>query len=82
MTLQRLIVLLLFFTTTLQSQTNTYKVSFPNAVHHEGIFTLTFPKITSDTLSVRMANSSPGRYAFHSFAKNVYNFKATDIMAK
>ena len=69
---------LLFCITTLTSQTNTYKVSFDNAVHHEGVFTLTFPEIKSDTLSVRMANSSPGRYAFHSFAKNVYNFKAMD----
>ena len=85
MTLLRHIVLLtlfLFFTATTHSQTNTYKVSFPNAVHHEGIFKLTFPKITSDTLSVRMANSSPGRYAFHSFAKNVYNFKATNSKGK
>ena len=77
-----LLPLLLFFTATTYSQTNTYKVSFPNAVHHEGIFKLTFPKITSDTLSVRMANSSPGRYAFHSFAKNVYHFKATDSKGK
>lgn len=63
-------------------QTNTYHVSFDNAVHHEGVFTLKFPKIVSDTLSVRMANSSPGRYAFHSFAKNVYRFKAMDSNGK
>ncbi|WP_394971441.1 M61 family metallopeptidase [uncultured Croceitalea sp.] len=78
-----LTLLILFFcAVNLYSQANTYKVSFDNAVHHEGVFTLTFPKISSDTLSVRMANSSPGRYAFHSFAKNVYNFKAMDSNGK
>lgn len=73
-----LLCCLLLCVTSVTCQTNTYKVSFDNAVHHEGVFTLTFPEINSDTLSVRMANSSPGRYAFHSFAKNVYNFSATD----
>lgn len=68
----------LSFCISIHGQTNSYKVSFDNAVHHEGVFTLSFPEITSDTLSVRMANSSPGRYAFHSFAKNVYDFKAMD----
>ncbi|MFD2586890.1 M61 family metallopeptidase [Croceitalea marina] len=73
---------LLFCFVSLNGQTNSYKVSFDNAVHHEGEFILTFPKITTDTLSVRMANSSPGRYAFHSFAKNVYDFKAMDSKGK
>ncbi|WP_350288215.1 PDZ domain-containing protein [uncultured Croceitalea sp.] len=79
-------VLLTFFALScwlsIYSQSNSYKVSFDNAVHHEGVFTMSFPEITSDTLSVRMANSSPGRYAFHSFAKNVYNFKAMDSKGK
>ncbi|GMN09177.1 M61 family metallopeptidase [Croceitalea sp. MTPC9] len=74
--------LALSFCLSINSQTNSYKVSFDNAVHHEGVFTLSFPEITSDTLSVRMANSSPGRYAFHSFAKNVYSFKAMDSKGK
>lgn len=60
------------------SQTNRYQVSFENAVHHEGVFKMQFTQVKSDTLRVRMANSSPGRYAFHSFAKNVYDFKAYD----
>jgi predicted metalloprotease with PDZ domain len=29
-----------------------------------------------------MGRSSPGRYALHEFAKNVYNFKATDSQGK
>ncbi|KPM33738.1 Peptidase M61 domain protein [Croceitalea dokdonensis DOKDO 023] len=60
-------------------QTNTYTISFNNAVHHEGRFQLHFPKIEVDTLVLRMANSSPGRYAFHSFAKNIYSVTATNI---
>ena len=72
------LILIFFLYNVAYPQTNFYSVSFDNAVHHEGIFTLKFPEVSSDTLSIRMANSSPGRYAFHSFAKNVYNFKAFD----
>ena len=73
--------LLLFFSLFIigiKAQTNTYSISFENAVHHEAEISMEFPAIKEATLSIRMANSSPGRYAFHSFAKNVYNFKATD----
>ncbi|MEX0315976.1 MAG: M61 family metallopeptidase [Allomuricauda sp.] len=59
-------------------QTNTYKISFENAVHHEAVIEATFPSLTMDTLSLRMSRTSPGRYALHEFAKNVYGFKATD----
>ncbi|MDB4292009.1 PDZ domain-containing protein [Maribacter sp.] len=60
------------------SQTNTYLISFENAVHHEATVTVTFPDINTDTLSVRMSRTSPGRYALHEFAKNVYGLKAFD----
>ncbi len=60
------------------SQTNTYRIAFPNAVHHEAHISVTFPGIEEDTLEVWMSRSSPGRYALHEFAKNVYGFKATD----
>ncbi|HEY4652781.1 MAG TPA: M61 family peptidase, partial [Pontibacter sp.] len=56
----------------------TYNLSFPNAVHHEAEIQATFSGITSDTLKVLMSRSSPGRYALHEFAKNVYSVKATD----
>ncbi|TMU55363.1 M61 family metallopeptidase [Flagellimonas algicola] len=62
----------------LLGQTNTYSISFENAVHHEALITATFPDIKTDTLSLRMSRTSPGRYALHEFAKNVYAFKATD----
>ncbi|KAG1651657.1 hypothetical protein GQR58_026874 [Nymphon striatum] len=59
-------------------QTNSYEISFENAVHHEAEIKAIFTSIKSDTLSVRMSRTSPGRYALHEFAKNVYNFKAFD----
>jgi predicted metalloprotease with PDZ domain len=62
----------------LVAQTNTYSISFENAAHHEANITVNFPNVISDTLEVRMSRSSPGRYALHEFAKNVYNFIATD----
>ena len=47
-------------------------------MHHEAVITGKFPKISSDTLSLRMSRTSPGRYALHEFAKNIYGFSATD----
>lgn len=59
-------------------QTNSYEISFENATHHEAEVKATFTDIKSDTLSVRMSRTSPGRYALHEFAKNLYSFKAFD----
>ena len=55
-----------------------YAVSFPNAVHHEARVSATFSGLPGGPLHVRMARSSPGRYALHDFAKNVYYVVATD----
>lgn len=60
------------------SQTNSYEISFENATHHEALIKATFTDIKFDTLSVRMSRTSPGRYALHEFAKNLYGFKAFD----
>ncbi|PRY16531.1 putative metalloprotease with PDZ domain [Pontibacter ummariensis] len=59
-----------------------YRLSFPNAVHHEAEIQATFSDVTSDTLKVLMPRTSPGRYAIHEFAKNVYNVRATDAQGK
>jgi predicted metalloprotease with PDZ domain len=59
-----------------------YEVSFPNAVHHEAQISLSIPNVAKGPLKVRMSRSSPGRYATHEFAKNVYNFKAFDANGK
>ncbi|MDX5443575.1 MAG: PDZ domain-containing protein, partial [Hymenobacteraceae bacterium] len=65
--------------TILQAQQRVeYSLSFPNAVHHEAEISVTFFDVQSDTLQVLMPRSSPGRYALHEFAKNVYQVNATN----
>lgn len=59
-----------------------YSISFENALHHEGKVSIEFKELSSDTLSLRMSRSSPGRYAIHEFAKNVYNVTAKDETGK
>jgi len=54
-----------------------YDVSFPNAVHHEAQITATWRHV-GGPLKVQMSRSSPGRYAVHEFAKNVYSLSAAD----
>ena len=75
-----LFVFALFSTFFLTAQTNTYSISFDNAVHHEVVIKASFPDLKMDTVSFRMSRTSPGRYALHEFAKNVYGFEATDGM--
>src|SRR5271156_6866238 len=55
-----------------------YRLSFPNAVHHEVEVTATFRSLPQSFLEVSMSRSSPGRYALHEFVKNVYHFRASD----
>jgi predicted metalloprotease with PDZ domain len=55
-----------------------YELSFPNAVHHEAEVRATFSGVRTPILEIVMSRSSPGRYALHEFAKNVYNVRATD----
>jgi predicted metalloprotease with PDZ domain len=55
-----------------------YAVSFPNASHHEARIVAEFPAHGRDTLEVWLSRSSPGRYALHEFAKNVYDVSVTD----
>ncbi|MCB1021108.1 MAG: M61 family metallopeptidase [Bryobacterales bacterium] len=55
-----------------------YRVSFENAVHHEARVTATFSDVGESPLVFRMSRSSPGRYAIHEFAKNVYAVEAVD----
>lgn len=55
-----------------------YRISFENAVHHEAEINVSFTDIKSGKFAFRMSRTSPGRYALHEFAKNVYNVKATN----
>ncbi len=59
-----------------------YQVSFDNAVHHEARISATFSDIENQVLEVQMSRSSPGRYALHEFAKNVYNVSAVNSMGQ
>lgn len=73
------ILVMLWFFINIQAQTSTsYTISFDNAVHHEAQITATFSNLKSDMVEFRMSRSSPGRYALHEFAKNVYNVVVTD----
>ncbi|MEO8481648.1 MAG: M61 family peptidase [Acidobacteriota bacterium] len=56
----------------------TYAVSFPAPEHHWVEIEATFPDVGTAPLDVRMSRSSPGRYAVHEFAKNVFAFSAYD----
>jgi predicted metalloprotease with PDZ domain len=55
-----------------------YEIAFPNAVHHEAEVSATFTGLGTGPAQLRMSRSSPGRYALHEFAKNVYSVSATD----
>ena len=56
----------------------TYTISFQNAVHHEANIHIKLHHITDKKVHFRMAVSSPGRYALHQFAKNVYGVKVVN----
>jgi len=59
-----------------------YELRFPNAAHHEAEIRVTFSGVRGRVLEVVMSRSSPGRYALHEFAKNIYNVRATDGAGK
>ena len=60
------------------ARTVRYEIAFPNAAHHEAEVTATFGALPPGALALRMSRSSPGRYALHEFAKNVYAVRAVD----
>ena len=62
-----------------QSQTPVaYRLSFPEAAHHLMQVEALFTTVPPGPLQLRMSRSSPGRYALHEFAKNVYGVALTD----
>jgi predicted metalloprotease with PDZ domain len=56
----------------------TYRVSFPEAQHHRMQVEVTFPDVPAGALEVMMSRTSPGRYAIHEFARNVYDVQIDD----
>ena len=53
-----------------------YRVTVPEPEHHWLQIEVTFPGLGSAPLRARMSRSSPGRYAVHEFAKNVFSVEA------
>ena len=56
----------------------TYHVSFPEAQHHRMQVEVTFADVPAGTLEVLMSRTSPGRYALHEFARQVYDVRIDD----
>lgn len=55
-----------------------YELSFDNAAQREARIAATYRQLKPGAVEFRMARSSPGRYAIHEFAKNVYSVSARD----
>jgi predicted metalloprotease with PDZ domain len=60
----------------------TYVVTFPEPEHHWLQIEARFPGVGPAPLDVRMSRSSPGRYAVHEFAKNVFSLEAFDAAGR
>jgi predicted metalloprotease with PDZ domain len=56
-----------------QGQPIEYTLSFPAPEHRWMQVDVRFPNVPAGPLQVRMARTSPGRYALHEFAKNVFD---------
>jgi predicted metalloprotease with PDZ domain len=55
-----------------------YAVSFPEPEHHWLEVEMTIDDLGPNPLVLRMSRSSPGRYAVHEFAKNIFHVAADD----
>lgn len=75
-------MLALLLALTSAADTVRYTVAFPRPAHHEARIGAEFPAGPGDTLEVWLSRSSPGRYALHEFAKNVYDVRATDTAGR
>lgn len=72
------IIFTILLSESIYSQNIDYEISFKNAAHHEAEITIEYTNVQKGPFSVRMSRTSPGRYALHEFAKNVYGFNAFD----
>jgi predicted metalloprotease with PDZ domain len=55
-----------------------YRLSFPERAHRVMNVEITLDSLPAGPLQLRMSRSSPGRYALHEFAKNVFDVRVTD----
>jgi predicted metalloprotease with PDZ domain len=56
----------------------TYRLSFPDREHRLMDVEVAFSDVPVGSLQLRMSRTSPGRYALHEFAKNVFDVRVTD----
>lgn len=61
-----------------QAQAIGYRLSFPEREHRILDVELTLTDLPSAPLQLRMSRSSPGRYATHEFAKNIFDLRVVD----
>ena len=73
---------LCFINSSFGQATIEYQVNIENCHHHELRISVTFPALPNGVLTVNMPKASPGRYAVHNFAKNVYAIEAFDGTGK
>src|SRR5688572_8638709 len=55
-----------------------YRLTFPAPEHRWMQVEMTLTDLPAGPLELHMSRSSPGRYALHEFAKNVYDVRITD----
>ena len=55
-----------------------YHLSFPEPEHRWLQVDVMFPQLGPDPLSLQMSTASPGRYARHEFAKNIFDVQIFD----
>jgi len=74
-----LLVVLLFATSaSAQGTPFEYRLSFPSPEHRWMVVEARFGGLPPGTAEIRMSRTSPGRYALHEFAKNVFDVAITD----
>jgi predicted metalloprotease with PDZ domain len=77
------LLFLLLFTTSIFSQNKIeYFVSFPKKEHRHIDVKIKADNLKEKVIEFRFSRSSPGRYAIHEFAKNVFNVRFTDDSGK
>src|SRR4051812_11374083 len=74
--LRHCLVAVVLMATPAAAQTITYTVTLPEPEHHWLQVEATFPALGSAPLKAFMSRSSPGRYAVHEFAKNIFSLSA------
>src|SRR5262245_33441910 len=67
------VVVLVLISSSAWAQAVEYTLSFPAPQHRWMQVEVKFPNVPAGPLQVRMARTSPGRYALHEFAKNVFD---------